>query len=147
MSSHSITKLLEKHKFVHISFDIIAAITDISQGNPSLIWKIINHLTEEREVGGIESVIASMSDNSLILSLLKSCSHIQLVILKTASIIGEEFATRVLKLILPESIEVLVDESLQALSDNGFLINLDDGFYGFSSSLLRKMIYDLIPQR
>lgn len=146
MSSNTISKLLERQK-ISTTEDIIDAISDISQGNPSIIWKIINHLKEERDIGGFETVIQSMRDNTLILSLLKSCTYIQLVILKTASVIGEEFSTEILSLILPEPIVPILDSSLEVLVNDGFIINFDDGFYGFSSSLLKKMIYDLIPQR
>jgi predicted ATPase len=147
MPISSITKILEKNKLLsNLSSEIISTISDISHGNPSIIWKIINHLKEEREVE-FESILRSMRDNTLILSLLKACTHLQLVILKTASVIGEEFSTKVLKLVLPESIHPFVDEAMEVFSDNGFLINLDVGFYGFSSSLLRKMIYDIIPKR
>jgi hypothetical protein len=126
--------------------NIIETISDISQGNPSMIWKIMKHLKEEGDVD-LEIIIQSMSDNALILSLLKSYSHLQLVILKTASVIGEEFSVRILKLLIPLSIGPSIDVSLDLFVDNGFLFNLGDGFYGFSSSLLRKMIYDLIPLR
>jgi predicted ATPase len=125
---------------------LIETISDISQGNPSLIWKIINHLKEEGSID-IDMMTLSMSDNGLILSLLKAYTHLQLVILKTASVIGEEFSVRILKLIVPVAIEPSIDASLDLFVDNGFLFNLGDGFYGFSSSLLRKMIYDLIPER
>lgn len=146
MSTISIAKLLERQK-IATTPDVVDAISDISQGNPSIIWKIINHLKEERENGGLDSVLQSMRDNTLILTLLKSCSYMQTIILKTASIIGEEFSTKLLKLVLPDPILPLLDTSLESLANDGFIINLDDGFYGFSSSLLKKMIYDLIPQR
>ena len=146
MSSHTISKLLEKQKLSPTT-EIVDALSDISQGNPSIIWKIMNHLKEERDAGGLESVLHSMRDNTLILSLLKSCSYMQTVILKTASIIGEEFSTTILKLVLPDTILPLLNPSLEALVDSGFIVYFDDGFFGFSSSLLKKMIYDLIPQR
>ena len=110
-------------------------------------WRIINHLKENMSRMSVNEVIASMMDNSLVISLMKSCPHIHTVVLKAASVIGEEFSVAILKAILPSPIEDLISDSLHLLVEKGLIQPLNDDVYGFSSTLIWKMVYDLIPLR
>jgi hypothetical protein len=149
MTHDTLSKIIEKQEDLHhqITLEMTDIIFEICQGNPSVFWRIINHFKENMTRVDMDQMTATLLDNSLVVSLMESCPHLHTVVLKVASVIGEEFSVNILKSILPVPIQDLVSESLYLLVEKGFIKLLTDEFYCFTSTLIWRMVYDLIPLR
>ena len=80
-------------------------------------------------------------------SMLEKLPQSHSTVLKLASIIGEEFSKELLEKIVPNELLKQLSSALQNLENQGLLATFYDGYYSFSSSLIRKFVYDLIPPR
>ncbi|CAE7525709.1 unnamed protein product, partial [Symbiodinium microadriaticum] len=128
-----------------MTHDTLVTIAEVSQGNPFLLWKIIKY-AQESNIDNINSVALSIRDNSLIIFILDDVSETQRVIVKAAAVIGETFDVTILEEVVPRNTRLLVESYCQSLVRKGLLLELSSGMYSFSSSLVRKFVYDLVPQ-
>eukprot|EP00602_Paraphysomonas_sp_CaronLab_P005393 CAMPEP_0185020946 /NCGR_PEP_ID=MMETSP1103-20130426/3603_1 /TAXON_ID=36769 /ORGANISM="Paraphysomonas bandaiensis, Strain Caron Lab Isolate" /LENGTH=987 /DNA_ID=CAMNT_0027552175 /DNA_START=685 /DNA_END=3648 /DNA_ORIENTATION=+ len=144
LSDRTISTIVENEVNITLSQEALHAVNSISMGNPFLVWKIVNYF-KESQTDNINEIVASLKDNSLIVSMLERVSHSSRMIIKTASIIGEEFAVEVLREIISPELKSILRKSLQSLENKGFLVTLADGVVSFSSGIIRKYVYDLVP--
>ena len=126
--------------------ETLAIIAEVSQGNPFFLWKIIKFI-KESNIENVNSVAVGIRDNSLIIFMLDRVSEKQRMVLKTASVIGETFKTDILEEILPPAMAALVESACMSLTRKGLLVNISSRVFTFSSPLVRKFVYDLVPQR
>eukprot|EP00602_Paraphysomonas_sp_CaronLab_P008623 CAMPEP_0185034408 /NCGR_PEP_ID=MMETSP1103-20130426/24281_1 /TAXON_ID=36769 /ORGANISM="Paraphysomonas bandaiensis, Strain Caron Lab Isolate" /LENGTH=1227 /DNA_ID=CAMNT_0027571053 /DNA_START=145 /DNA_END=3825 /DNA_ORIENTATION=+ len=144
LNQRIISNILQNEGFSNVSSHAVHAILSVSRGNPFLLWKIIDYCHESQHTD-IDDIISSMADNSLIVTMLERVPHIARSILKTASIIGEEFHVTLLGEVIPDEVRPSMERVLQILENKGFLITLFDDVMAFSSDLMRKFAYDLVP--
>ena len=125
------------------TLDIIA---EVSQGSPFFLWKIIKFINEST-IDNVNHVAVGIRDNSLIIFMLNQVSEKQRMILKAASVLGESFEMDILEAIVPSAMSSLVIGSCLSLARKGLLVNISPRVFMFSSSLIRKFVYDLVPHR
>jgi len=144
LAERTIAWILRHGVLFTLSDESVGVICSISQGNPFLLWSIISHL-KDMQTDDIDSVVSNLKDSSLTVSMLERVPQINRVIVKAASIIGAEFDIEVLREVLPKEHEELMDTALRYLENTGFLVSICDGVMGFTSGLMRKYIYELVP--
>ena len=150
MSSSAIETLL-RQEMPSVTHEMtpatLAVITNVSQGNPFLLWKIVK-FAKESNADDINSVVECIRDNSLIIFMLDNVPEKQRMILKAASVIGESFDMDILEEVTPRSMTTSMVRSLcVSLSRKGLLVNAAPDVFSFASPLIRKFVYDLIPKR
>jgi predicted ATPase len=147
LSRRTIRRILEKEfAFDLIPQDTVDTICAISRGNPFLVWKII-HFVKDSGSNNLSEIMSNLKDNSFLVSMMEKLPQSHCTVLKLASVIGEEFAKELLEAIVPVELHKQLSSALQNLENRGLLATLFDGFYTFTSSLIRKFVYDLIPPR
>lgn len=145
LSPKTIRRILEKEfAFDLIPQDTVETICAISRGNPFLLWKII-YFIKDSGSNNISELICNLKDNSFLASMLEKLPQSHCIVLKLASVIGEEFSKELLEAIVPPELQRQLCGALQNLENRGLLATLFEGFYSFTSSLIRKFVYDLIP--
>jgi class 3 adenylate cyclase/Cdc6-like AAA superfamily ATPase len=147
LSRRTIRRLLEKEfPVIPIPQDTIDVICAISRGSPYLLWKIIQYVRDSG-TQNINDMISHLKDNSFMVSMLDNLPQSHGAVLKLASVIGEEFSKELLERIIPSQLVTQLSSALQNLENRGLLATLSEGHYIFSSSVIRKFVYDLIPPR
>jgi predicted ATPase len=147
LSRRTIRRILEK-EFPRdiIQQETIDTVCAISRGNPFLLWKIIQYV-HDSGTQNLSLLISNMKDNSFMGSMLDNLSPSHCAVLKIASVIGEEFSKDILEAVVPTELKSQLLSALQNLENRGLVATLFDGYHTFSSSLIRKFVYDLIPPR
>ena len=87
--------------------------------------------------------------NLIILRMEKLSTEDQLVV-KHASVLGQEFTVRTLASVLPDTIVPRLSQALQALHDLGLIYCIEEAplaVYGFHNMLTRDTIYNILPPR
>jgi hypothetical protein len=145
--------LLHKLKVDTISIDLVRLVLDVSSGNA--FWcKTIASFIAERGVKALEKATEHENRiNSLkqliLLRMEKLDVDIQLI-LKHASIIGDEFSERMLKAVLPDKLKTNLGESTELLVEHGFLFCIAEYpqfIFGFQNNLIRQTVSELTPPR
>jgi predicted ATPase len=101
----------------------------------------------------LEKTVQNKQNNPLrvlILCRMENLTMEQQLILKYASIIGNEFKIEMLRAILPDKIKCILTESLELLADNGFIVCLEEtpgAIYEFQNELIQTTLYELMPPR
>jgi hypothetical protein len=122
------------------------AICTVADGNPLIMWKIIDYV-KETQLEDLDYILFGFEDSSFIGSLLEQLPASLCVILKLASVIGEEFESSILSRILPETLCPQLPLFLKRLENSGFISGIADGQFAFSSPLFRTFLYNLLPPR
>ena len=149
MSLSDIKKLLQQevpNGVADMTPTTLSIIAEVSHGNMFLLWKIIEFI-KKSNVSNINSVAVCIRDNSLIIFMLDKVSEKQRMVLKAASVIGETFEVDILEEVMSRIISRLVTNLCSSLARKGLLTSSSPGVYVFSSPLIRKFVYDLVPQR
>jgi hypothetical protein len=131
---------------------IVDIVFELSNGN----WYYIKKLTRFIFQRGTEEFIREMSSDHAnhTLGLLAifgfdSLKPQEKALMKTASVIGEEFYKDMLEALIPSALLPFVDQILDSMISNGLLIceDYDPPCYAFPSSQICSTLYDLIPRR
>ena len=131
---------------------IVDIVFELSNGN----WYYINKLTRFIFQRGTDEFIREMSSEHAnhTLGLLAifgfdSLKPQEKALMKTASVIGEEFYKDMLEALIPSALLPFIDQLLDSLISNGLLIceDYDPPCYAFPSSQICSSLYDLIPRR
>jgi predicted ATPase len=147
LSRRTIRRILEKEFPLEIiPQETIDTVCAISRGNPFLLWKIIQYVRDSG-TQNLSELISNMKDNSFMVSMLDNLPPSHCAVLKIASVVGEEFSKDFLEAVTPPELASQLSSALQNLENRGLLATLFDGYHTFSSSLIRKFVYDLIPPR
>lgn len=147
LSKRTVRRIIEKEfPMEMIPQDTIDTVCSISRGNPYLLWKIIQYVRDSG-TRNITEIITNIKDNSFLVSMLDNLPQSHCAVLKLASVIGEEFTTDILEKIVPPQLVQQLPTALQNLENRGLLATVSDGCQIFSSSVIRKFVYDLIPPR
>jgi class 3 adenylate cyclase len=147
LSRRTIRRILEKEfPILPIPQDTISVICAISRGSPFLLWKIIQYVRNSG-TQNINDMISHLKDNSFMVSMLDNLPQSHAAVLKFASVIGEEFSKELLENVIPTQLVRQLSSALQNLENRGLLATLSDGHHIFSSPVIRKFVYDLIPPR
>lgn len=147
--------LLHTLKVDTISVDLVKLVLDVSSGNA--FWcKAIANFINERGVKELEKATEggdASRQNSLkqliILRMEKLVIDTQLV-LKHASILGDEFSENMLESVIPEKLKPVLSESLDSLVEHGFILCIEEYpqlIFGFQNQLIRQTVYELTPPR
>ena len=145
--------LLHTLKVDTISVDLVKLVLDVSSGNA--FWcKAIANFINERGVKELEKATEGETrQNSLkqliVLRMEKLAMDVQLV-LKHASILGDEFSENMLEAVIPEKLRSSLAESLDSLVEHGFILCIEEfpqGIFGFQNQLIRQTVYELTPPR
>lgn len=141
-------------KVEDVSNEVIRLVMDVSSGNA--YWcKAIANFIKERGVKELEKATAGDSKQNslkqLILLRMEKLSVDQQLVLKYASIIGDEFSDKMLQNLLPDKLKGSVKETMESLSQHGFIVSIQEGttssIYGFDNSLIQQTISELMPPR
>lgn len=149
LSKYMVSSFLTSHlSKENLSAAIIDEVYRISDGNPFWCWKIVQFI---QDVGSVE-VFASMmkyNNDALLVCVLEPLSAYQQGVLRYASVIGEVFSVTVLEKVVPVTLKSLMLELLEALVRHGLIYSTAPGskLYRFQSSLIRELVYNLIPPR
>jgi hypothetical protein len=128
-------------------------ILDMTAGNAFWVKAIAKFIKEFGEADfakhqdGDGSTTSDALKNLIIIRLEKLTGEQQLVV-KYASVLGQEFTVRTLAAVMPETVVPLLSQSLVALIELGFIYCLEEAplaIYGFHNMLTRDTIYDLLP--
>lgn len=137
----------------NISNDLVKLVAEVSSGNAFWCKEIANFI-KERGVKELEKTTQQESPASalkvLILMRMEKLDVDQQVVLKHASIIGDEFSDRMLATLLPPRLQPDVNELLDSLAEEGFIFCLvegDESIFGFQNQLIRDTLYELMPPR
>ena len=131
---------------------IVDIVFELSNGN----WYYIKKLTRFIFQRGTDEFIREMSSEHAnhTLGLLAifgfdSLKPQEKALMKTASVIGEEFYKDMLEALIPSALLPFIDQLLDSLISNGLLIceDYDPPCYAFPSSQICSSLYDLIPRR
>lgn len=138
----------------HISADLVKLVLDISSGNAYWCKQIVRFIKEQGVETMERTIKFGLSRHNplklLILLRLERLSTEQQLVLKVASIIGEEFSESLLATLLPKMMQVNVSESLQALIEHDFLCKVQEypvELYGFQNQIIQDTLYELLPPR
>jgi class 3 adenylate cyclase len=145
--------LLHTLKVETISVDLVKLVLDVSSGNA--FWcKAIANFINERGVKELEKATEGETrQNSLkqliVLRMEKLSMDVQLV-LKHASILGDEFSENMLEAVIPEKLKPGLAETLDSLVEHGFILCIEEFpqmIFGFQNQLIRSTVYELTPPR
>lgn len=140
----------------HISADLVKLVLDISSGNAFWCKQIVRFISEQGVEAMERTIKFGLSRHNplklLILLRLERLSTEQQLILKVASIIGEEFSQKLLVTLLPKimAVNANVTESLQALIEHDFLCKVQEHpveLFGFQNQIIQSTLYELLPPR
>ena len=151
--------LLHTLKVDHISQNLIKLVYDVSSGNA--YWcKAIANFIKERGIKELEETIHKNDSTTtttpyhalkiLILMRMEKLDIDNQMILKIASIIGDEFSESMLKKVLPSRIQEHLIENLDILSENGFIYCVEEfpeNIFAFQNELIRETLYELMPPK
>jgi class 3 adenylate cyclase len=132
---------------------VVSNVLEITSGNAFWVKAIAKFIKEFGEAdfekqkdGGTTS---DALKNLIIIRMEKLTSEQQLVV-KYASVLGQEFTVRTLAAVLPDTVVPHLSQSLAALIEMGFIFCLEEAplaIYGFHNMLTRDTIYDILPPR
>jgi predicted ATPase len=111
------------------------------------MWKMIDYIKETQLTDELDYITYGFEDNSFIGSLLDRVPASHCVLLKLASVIGDEFQTSILREILPQSLCTQAALVLKKLENAGFITGIAHDQYAFTSPLFRPFLYNLLPPR
>ena len=87
--------------------------------------------------------------DAIVISRFEKLQQTQQVLIKHASVIGDEFSSEQLSSIIPPGMKTRnMNVELMKLVDAGFLFLIDDGTFttfAFQNELIRDVLYDLLP--
>jgi hypothetical protein len=144
--------LLHTLKVETISPDLVRLVLDVSSGNA--FWcKAIANFINERGVKELEKATEGDSSQALkqliILRMEKLPMDTQLI-LRHASILGDEFSENMLESAITEKLKTVLSESLDTLVEHGFILCIEEFpqlIFGFQNQLIRQTVYELTPPR
>lgn len=135
--------------------ELIDLVAKVSSGNP--FWcKTIAQFIKQRGLEQFEVVRRTSDANAqdvlkeLILCRMETLPKDEQVILRHASIIGEEFSLKMLNSIIPYSLYKNLVSSLGSLIGHGFLTSKEeypDHKFAFQNPLIQDTLYSLTPPR
>eukprot|EP00602_Paraphysomonas_sp_CaronLab_P011801 CAMPEP_0185043088 /NCGR_PEP_ID=MMETSP1103-20130426/42713_1 /TAXON_ID=36769 /ORGANISM="Paraphysomonas bandaiensis, Strain Caron Lab Isolate" /LENGTH=1044 /DNA_ID=CAMNT_0027583231 /DNA_START=441 /DNA_END=3575 /DNA_ORIENTATION=- len=144
LTKKSVEKIFKSESGLRVPDRTIETVIEVTEGCPFLLWKLRQYVEHsDRDIG---NTILRLKDNSWIACLMDDLTSAESVVLKTSSIIGEYFSFHVLATVLPQSIIPHLHSCLDVLGEKGFLLAVTTGFYCFTSSLIRRNVYILVPQ-
>lgn len=138
---------------------LVSVVLDVSSGNPFWCNTIAKHIVDN----GFDEFIKTMQEfepadasvgassakknplSTLILCRLDALPSSCQVVLKYASIIGEEVSKQELEAVVPASVST--DVELTELVAQGFLYNTDFSRYAFHNRIIRDAIAEIMPPR
>jgi hypothetical protein len=130
---------------------LVKKVTAITQGNAFWV-KTIAHFIKRNGVDGFVKTVNTKNAmdplKNLVICRLEKLTPEQLLVLKHASVIGEEFTYQTLAAVLPEAVESHLPPLLGMLIEDGFIYNLEEhpiSIFGFHNQLTRETIYEMIP--
>jgi len=135
-----------------VSNDIVQLVLDVSSG--SAFWcKAIGNFIKERGVKELEKAMqqGAASENPLkvlILLRLEKLNPDSQLIIKHASILGEEFSEKMLAAVLPKKLATLMPQSLKQLVEDGFITPVEEypqAIFEFQNNLIKDTLYNLMP--
>ena len=137
-----------------VSEDVVKHVLDLSAGSPFWCKAIAGYIMESGYEAFTESIhgveFQSHAIDGLILSRFERLNSTQQVVVKHASVIGDEFTYTEISAVLPSQFkQEKISASFAALIDAGFLYTVDEQskLYGFQNAIIRDVLYDLIPPR
>ena len=137
-----------------ISIDIVHLVLDVSSGN--VYWcKMIANFIKERGTQELDTALQEGTgiDNPLkvlILLRMEKLKPDHQLIIKYASIIGEEFSEKLLAAVLPKKLSAMMTQALKHLAENGFITPMEEypeAIYEFQNNLIKETFYNLMPPR
>eukprot|EP00981_Chlorochromonas_danica_P015276 scaffold11522_cov239-Ochromonas_danica.AAC.3 len=145
--------LLHTLQVQDISNDLVKLVLDVSSGNA--FWcKSIAFFIKERGAEAFEKAAEHESRvnslKQLILLRMEKLDVDHQLILKYASIIGDEFSEKMLKKVLPERLWPKLNETMEMLAEHGFVLCIAESpqlVFGFQNDLIRQTIYELTPPK
>ncbi|RYH27847.1 hypothetical protein EON65_12990 [archaeon] len=145
--------LMQTLKVNKIDPDMVRLVLDVSSGNA--FWcKAIASFIKERGVQALEKAAEDGSRinslKQLILLRMEKLDVDQQLVLKHASIIGDEFSEKMLEAVLPRHIRPKLAESTELLVEHGFVLCIQESpqlIFGFQNDLIRETVYELTPPR
>jgi class 3 adenylate cyclase len=145
--------LLQTLRVDTISVDLVKLVLNVSSGNA--FWcKAIANFINERGIKELEKATEGEGRESslkhlIILRMEKLTMDHQLV-LKHASILGDEFSENMLEAVLPEKLRPTISESLDSLVEHGFIFCLEEFpqcIFAFQNQLIQQTVMELTPPR
>lgn len=136
-----------------ISIDLVKLVLDVSSGNA--FWcKAIASFIKERGAQAFEKAAEHESRvnslKQLILLRMEKLDVDHQLVLKHASIIGDEFSEKMLQKVLPEKLWPKLAETMELLAEHGFILCIAESpqfIFGFQNDLIRQTVYELTPPR
>ena len=146
--------LTQTLKVQTVSSDLVKLVLDVSSGNAFWVKSIANFI-KERGIKELEETTKQgvSPQNSLKVLILMRMEKLNLdyqLVLKHASIIGDEFSEPMLAHVLPQKLKASLHESLASLAEHGFILCVEEyplQIFGFQNQLIRQTLYELIPPR
>jgi len=143
--------LLEKLNIDTISSGIIDLVLQVSSGNA--YWcNVVADFIKERGVKELEDALEKKENvlRHLIILRMENLESDYQLVLKYASVIGEEFSEMMLLAVLPPHLSQVLPDYLDTLAENGFVSCIEEYpelIYGFQNDLIRETLSGLLPIR
>lgn len=137
-----------------VSSDLVKLVLDVSSGNA--FWcKAIAKFIHERGVKELEKAIEQGDSRQDSLKVLIVCRMEKLsveeqLVLKHASILGDEFSETMLTAVLPSKLHSNLSQSLEQLAEHGFILCIEEhpvAIFVFQNQLIQRTLYSLMPPR
>ncbi len=133
--------------------EIVRKILQMSAGNAFWCKAIARYIKENGICDFLETTARGHNLDplkNLILCRLEKVSTEQQMVMRYASVIGEEFSVRTLSAVVPRLAIPKLKRSLAILIEMGFIYCIESAplaIYGFHNQLTRESIYEIIPPR
>jgi len=143
--------LLEKLDIDTISSEIIDLVLQVSSGNA--YWcNVVADFIKERGMKELEDALEKKENvlRHLIILRMENLESDYQLVLKYASVIGEEFSEMMLLAVLPPHLSQVLPDYLDTLAENGFVSCIEEFpelIYGFQNDLIRETLSGLLPIR
>ena len=134
-----------------ISSEIIDLVLQVSSGNA--YWcNVVADFIKERGVKELEDALEKKENvlRHLIILRMENLESDYQLVLKYASVIGEEFSEMMLLAVLPPHLSQVLPDYLDTLAENGFVSCIEEYpelIYGFQNDLIRETLSGLLPIR
>jgi len=141
--------LLEKLNIDTISSEIIDLVLQVSSGNA--YWcNVVADFIKERGVKELEDALEKKENvlRHLIILRMENLESDYQLVLKYASVVGEEFSEMMLLAVLPPHLSQVLPDYLDTLAENGFVSCIEEFpelIYGFQNDLIRETLSGLLP--
>ena len=138
----------------NISNDIVQLVLDVSSGN--VYWcKMIANFIKERGTEELDTALEEGTGTEnplkvLILLRMEKLKPDHQLIIKYASIIGEEFSEKLLAAVLPKKLVAMMTQALKHLVEDGLITLIEEypeAIYEFQNNLIKETFYNLMPPR